>query len=72
MNPKQQTVQSYIPINTTMTLLKPVSTPSLLTPYELYFIQFYYKEKKLIPEQNPCEPNPLTQLAIDPSHVLPS
>jgi hypothetical protein len=38
-----------------------------ITPYELFFIQSYYKEKKLISEQNPGEPNPLIQLAIDPS-----
>jgi hypothetical protein len=55
-----------------MTLLKPLSTRSLLTPPELFFIQSYYKEKKLISEQNPGEPNPLIQLAIDPSHEPPA
>jgi hypothetical protein len=63
-----QNRHEYGPMNTTMTLLKPLSTPSLLTPHKLFFIQSYYKEKKLISEQNPGEPNPLIQLAIDPSH----
>jgi hypothetical protein len=59
-------------MNTTMTLLKLLSTASLLTPHELFFIQSFHKEKKLISEQNPGEPNPLIQLAIDPSHEPPA
>jgi hypothetical protein len=54
-------------MNTTMNLLKPLNTPSLLIPYELFFIQSLHKEVKLIPEQATGEPNPLIQLAIDPS-----
>jgi len=40
---------------------------SLLTPYEQFFIHSLHKEEKLISEQNPGEPNPILQLAIDPS-----
>jgi len=55
-----------------MNLLKPLSAPSLLTPHELFFIQSFHKEGKLISEQNPEEDNPLIQLAIDPSHEPPT
>jgi len=55
-------------MNTTMDLLKPLSTPSPLIPHELFFIQSFHKEKKLISEQNSAENNPLIQLALDPSH----
>jgi hypothetical protein len=51
-----------------MTLLKPLKNSSLLTPYELLFIQSLNKAGKLISEQNPGEPNPLLQLAFNPSH----
>jgi hypothetical protein len=51
-----------------MTLLKPLKNPSLLTPYEHFFIQSFHKAGRLISRQNPDEPNPLLQLAINPSH----
>jgi hypothetical protein len=49
-----------------MTLLKPVTNTSLLTPYELFFIQSLDHTKKLIPEQRTGKPNPLFQLAFKP------
>jgi hypothetical protein len=58
----------YGSIEKTMTLLKPLKHPSLLTPYEHFFIQSFHKAGKLISEQNPGEPNPLFQMAINPSH----
>ena len=58
----------YDPIEKTMTLLKPLNHPSLLTPYEHFFIQSFHKAGYLISEQNPGEPNPLLQMAINPSH----
>jgi hypothetical protein len=53
-----------------MTLLKPLSNTSLLTPYEKYYIRSFHKEGKLILEQNPDDPNPLLLPAIDPSQPL--
>jgi hypothetical protein len=50
----------------TMTLLKPVTNTSLLTPYELFFIQSLGHTKKLTPEQNTSDLNPLFQLAFKP------
>ena len=58
----------YSPIEKTMTLLKPLKHTSLLTPYEHFFRQSFHKAGKLISEQNPGEPNPLFQMAINPSH----
>jgi hypothetical protein len=49
----------------TATFLKPIPNTSLLTPYETYYIQFLQKDGSLIPKQNPQEPNPLFQLAIN-------
>jgi len=46
-------------------LLKPLNNPSLLIPYEQYYIQTHYQEGKLIPEQSPGEINPLYQTAIN-------
>ena len=60
------------PINTTMELLKPLSTPSLLISNELYFIHSFHKEGNLISEQIPSETNPLIQLAVDPYHEPPT
>ena len=57
----------YGPMDKTMTLLKPLNNTSLLAPYEQFFIHSLHKEGKLISEQNPGEPNPILQLAIDPS-----
>jgi hypothetical protein len=51
-----------------MNLLKTLSTPSLLIPHELYFIQSLHKEGEFISEQIPCEVNPLIQMAVDPPH----
>jgi hypothetical protein len=54
-----------------MTLLKPLNSPSMLIPYEQYYIQNLQQECKLIPEQYPGELNPLFQTAINPSpHTL--
>jgi len=54
-----------------MTLLKPLSSPSVLVPNEQYYIQTLHQEGKLIPEQHPGEPNPLFQTAINtqPTHT---
>ena len=57
----------YGPMDKTMTLLKPLNNTSLLTTYEQFFIHSLHKEEKLISEQNSGEPNPILQLAIDPS-----
>jgi len=59
----------YGPMEKTMTLLKPIKNTSLLTPYEQFFIQAFHKSGRLISEQNPGEPNPLLQMAINPSHL---
>jgi len=58
----------YGPLEKTTSLLKPINNNSLLTPYEQFFIQSFHKSGRLISEQNPGEPNPLLQLAINPSH----
>ena len=58
----------YGPMEKTMTLLKPVKNTSLLTPYEQFFIQAFHKSGRLVSEQNPGEPNPLLQMAINTSH----
>jgi len=58
----------YGPMEKTMTLLKPVKNTSLLTPYEQFFVQAFHKSGMLVSEQNPGEPNPLLQMAINPSH----
>ena len=61
----------YGPIDKTMSLLKPISKTSLLTPYEQYYIHSFHKEGKLISEQSQSDPhNPLLLLAIDPSQPL--
>jgi len=56
----------YDQMNSIMTLLKPLSNPSLLIPYKQYYIQTLHREGKLIPEQYPGEINPLFQTAINP------
>jgi hypothetical protein len=55
-----------------MNLPKPLNTPSLLIPYELFFIQSLHKEGKLIPEQTTGEPHPLIQLVIHLSQQHPT
>ena len=67
-----QNRHEYGPMNTTKDLLKPLSTPSLLIPHELFFIQSFHKEGKLISKQNPAENNPLIQLALNASHEPPT
>jgi hypothetical protein len=61
----------YGPIDKTMTLLKPIKSTPLLFPYELFFMQSVHKASRLISEQNPGDPHPLFQIAINLSH-LPS
>jgi len=56
----------YGQMNSIMTLLKPLSNPSVLFPYEQSYIQTLYPEGKLIPEQSPGEINPLFQTVIKP------
>ena len=58
----------YGPIEKTMTLLKPLKNTSLLTPYEQSYIQAFHKSGRLVSEQNPGEPNPPLQMAINPAH----
>ena len=54
-----------------MTLLTPLNSPSLLIPYEQFYIQTLHQEGKLIPGQYPGELNRLFQTAINPSpHTL--
>ena len=55
-------------IEKTVTLLKPLKHPSLLIPYAHFFIQSFHKAGNLISQQYPGEPNPLLQMAINPSH----
>jgi hypothetical protein len=61
----------YDCMDQTMSLLKPVTNTSLLTPYELFFIQSLGHTKKLIPEQQTGDPNPLFQLAFKTPNPLP-
>ena len=60
----------YGPIDKTMTLLKPLSNTSLLTPYEWYYIHSLHTEGKLISEQSSGDSNPLLLLVIDPSQPI--
>jgi len=48
-----QNQHEYSQMNSIMTLLKHRNNPSLLIPYEQYYIQTLYWEGKLIPEQSP-------------------
>jgi len=53
-----------------MTILKPLTDTTLLTPYEQYFIQTLHQEGQLIPEQFAGgKKNPLLKLAIDPAYT---
>jgi len=61
-----QNQHKYGQMNSTMTLLKPLTNPSLLLPYEQYYIQSLHQEGKLIPEQSPGETNLLFQTVINP------
>jgi hypothetical protein len=60
----------YGQIYNIMTLLKPLSNPNMLTPYEEFYIQAPSQEGKLISKQHQGETNPLFQTAIH-SHPLP-
>jgi len=53
-------------MNIIMTLLKPLSKPSMLIPYEQYYIQTLHREGTQMPEQYPDEINSLVQTAINP------
>jgi hypothetical protein len=61
-----QNQHEYGQMNSIMALLKPLNNPSLLIPYEQYYIQSLQQEGKLIPEQNPGEINPLFKTVINP------
>jgi len=61
-----QNQHEYGHTNNIMTLLKPLSSPNTLIPYEQYYIQALYRADKLIPEQYPGETNPLFQTVINP------
>jgi len=58
-------------MNSIMTLLKPFNIPSLLIPYEQYYIQTLHREGKLILEQRPGEVKPLfeTATSTQPPHT---
>ena len=61
-----QNQHKYGQMNSIMTLLKPLSSPSMLIPYEQYHIQILNQEGKLIPEKYTGELNPIFQTAINP------
>jgi len=67
-----QNQHEYGQMNSTMTLLKPLNYPSLLLPYEQYYIQSLHQAGRLIPEQSPGETNPLFQTAINPQPPHPT
>ena len=48
-----QNQHEYGQMNNIMTLLKSLNNPSLLIPFEQYYIQSLHRKGKLIPEQNP-------------------
>jgi hypothetical protein len=59
----------YGEMNNILSLLKPLSNPNILNPYEKYYIQSLHQEGKLIPERNPGDPNPLFKKAVHPSNT---
>jgi len=61
-----QNQHEYGQMDSTMTLLKPLNDPSVLLPYEQYYIQSLHQVGKLIPEQSPGETNHLFQTVINP------
>jgi len=67
-----QNQHEYGQMNSTMTLFKPLNNPSLLLPYEQYYIQSLHQEGRLILEQSPGETNPLFQTVINPQPPQPS
>jgi hypothetical protein len=52
----------YGTISDTMSLLKQTDKPSPLLLYEQMYIQLFYHNNQLIPEQHPNEQNPMFQL----------
>jgi hypothetical protein len=62
-----QNRHEYGPMNTTMHLIKPITNPSLLLPYEQLHITDLSKRGQLIPEQNAYDSNPLVSLVLAPS-----
>ena len=48
-----------------MALLKHITNPTMLLPYEQLFIQNYHYHKQLIPEQHINDVNPMYQLILD-------
>jgi len=67
-----QNQNEYGQTNSTLTLLKPLNNPSLLLPYEQYYIQSLHQAGRLIPEQSPGETNPLFQMVINPQPPHPT
>jgi len=61
-----QNQHEYGHMNNILTLLKPLSSPNTLIPYEQYYIQTLCRTDKLIPEQYPGETNLLFQTVINP------
>ena len=66
-----QNQHEYGHMNNIMNLLKLLSSPNMLIPYKEYYIQAFYREGKLIPEQYPGETNPLFQTVIKPNPHIP-
>ena len=62
-----QNRHEYGPMNSTMHLIKPITNPSLLLPYEQLHITDLSKRGQLIPEQNSYDSNPLVSLVLSPS-----
>jgi hypothetical protein len=54
-------------MDSTMHLIKPVTNPFLLLPYEQLYITDLRQRGQLIPEQNTNDANPLVRLVLSPS-----
>jgi hypothetical protein len=54
-------------IEDTLTLHHPVNIATLLLPYEQLYIQSHHQKGILVPEQHNPDPNPILQLAFDPT-----
>jgi hypothetical protein len=59
----------YGSTNDTMSLLKHINKPSLLLPFEQMYIQLFYHNNQLIPEQHPNEQNHMFQLLHNRYHT---
>ena len=67
-----QNQHEYSQMNSIMTLLNPLNNPSLLIPYEQYYIQTLYREDKLIPEQSlGKKKTPYFKRSLTPSPHIP-